>query len=236
MKCEHIHDKLSEYLEGLLDHENYAAVQSHLSSCSRCQVEAQALERGIRAVAELPSVEPPPGFSQKVMARIRGGGRKAAPLAASLPADAGQDPDPCDGVASGRWLCGLSVSGQSAYGFDGTKKDARVPACPIGIHSPAGTSIGNRRKAEGNGCNQTFSLGRCRRVETGRECPARTGQTQNVGSKIGQSRCSPCAGLRIDPDLSKNLLKTQTGWRRGLRVWLKNQEVNFSHPGREPTT
>lgn len=71
MRCEQVQERLSEYLEGLLDHKNHTAVQSHLSSCSRCQAEAQTLAQGIRVVANLPSVEPPPGFSQKVMARIR---------------------------------------------------------------------------------------------------------------------------------------------------------------------
>lgn len=71
MRCEQVQERLSEYLEGLLDHENRTAVQGHLFSCSRCQAEAQALAQSIQVVAELPPVEPPPGFSQKVMACIR---------------------------------------------------------------------------------------------------------------------------------------------------------------------
>lgn len=71
MRCEQIQERLSEYIEGLLDHENHTAMQNHLAFCPRCQAEVQTLTRGIRAVADLPSIEPPPGFSQKVMARIR---------------------------------------------------------------------------------------------------------------------------------------------------------------------
>ncbi len=71
MNCEQVRARLSEYLEKLLDHEIHEAVESHLSSCSRCQGEAESLAKGIRSVADLPSVEPPLGFSQKVMAHIR---------------------------------------------------------------------------------------------------------------------------------------------------------------------
>ena len=71
MNCEEVQARLLEYLEKLLDHEIHGAVESHLSSCSRCQGEAESLAEGIRSVADLPSVEPPLGFSQKVMAHIR---------------------------------------------------------------------------------------------------------------------------------------------------------------------
>jgi hypothetical protein len=71
MKCEQVQERLSEYLENLLDPEDYAAVQGHLSSCSHCQVEIQTLAQSIRAVENLAPVGPPPGFSQKVMTRIR---------------------------------------------------------------------------------------------------------------------------------------------------------------------
>lgn len=71
MNCEQIQARLSEYLEKSLEHEIHGAVESHLSSCSRCQGEAESLAEGIRSVADLPSVEPPLGFSQKVMAHVR---------------------------------------------------------------------------------------------------------------------------------------------------------------------
>lgn len=71
MKCEQVQERLSEYLEGRLDPENHMAVRDHLSSCSRCQAEAEALDQTIRSVSNLHSLEPPLGFSQKVMARIR---------------------------------------------------------------------------------------------------------------------------------------------------------------------
>jgi anti-sigma factor RsiW len=71
MKCEHVQEKLSEYLDGFLDRDTSSLIQSHLTSCSRCQAELQALAEAKRSVAGLPVIEPPPGFSQRVMSRVR---------------------------------------------------------------------------------------------------------------------------------------------------------------------
>lgn len=71
MNCEEIEEKLSDYIEGRLDASYARAVQDHVFSCTRCQAEAQVLAHTRRAVSSLPSVEPPPGFSRKVMTRIR---------------------------------------------------------------------------------------------------------------------------------------------------------------------
>jgi hypothetical protein len=71
MRCDQVQERLSEYMENLLDAESYTSVHDHLSSCPHCQAEAQALAQTRQAMADLPSVEPPPGFSGKVMARIR---------------------------------------------------------------------------------------------------------------------------------------------------------------------
>ncbi len=71
MNCDQAQERASEYLEGLLDPGDYQSVQDHLSRCARCHAEVEALSRTIRAVTNLPPLEPPPGFSQKVMAHIR---------------------------------------------------------------------------------------------------------------------------------------------------------------------
>ncbi len=71
MRCDQVQERLSEYLENLLDAESHTSVHDHLSSCPHCQAEVQNLAQTRKAVSDLPSVEPPPGFSQKVMARIR---------------------------------------------------------------------------------------------------------------------------------------------------------------------
>jgi hypothetical protein len=71
MNCDWVQERASEYLEGVLDPGDYRAVQDHLSTCARCHAEVEALARTIRSVTDLPLLEPPPGFSQKVMAHIR---------------------------------------------------------------------------------------------------------------------------------------------------------------------
>jgi anti-sigma factor RsiW len=71
MNCDEIEEKLSEYIEGRLDPSNTKRVHDHVFSCPRCQADAQVLAHTRQAVADLPKVSPPPGFSQKVMARIK---------------------------------------------------------------------------------------------------------------------------------------------------------------------
>ncbi len=71
MNCDQVQARLSEYLEKSLEREVLEAVESHLSSCPLCQAEAEFLAESVRSVADLPSVEPPLGFSQRVMTRVR---------------------------------------------------------------------------------------------------------------------------------------------------------------------
>jgi anti-sigma factor RsiW len=71
MTCEQVHEKMTEYLEGSLDPETSGLVQTHLDSCPDCRAEFRALAETKRAVAGLPVIEPPPGFSQRVMSRVR---------------------------------------------------------------------------------------------------------------------------------------------------------------------
>lgn len=70
-ECEEIQAKLSDYLEGSLDSGNHRAVEDHLYLCPICLAESDALTDSIKGVASLPSVDPPPGFTQKVMAQVR---------------------------------------------------------------------------------------------------------------------------------------------------------------------
>jgi Putative zinc-finger len=71
MNCEETEAQLSAYLDGRLDEAHRRAVERHLASCSHCRAEAAALRRTIDSVSALPPVEPPPGFSQRVMAQVR---------------------------------------------------------------------------------------------------------------------------------------------------------------------
>jgi hypothetical protein len=71
MNCDQIQEHLSEFFDNRLNDANRCEIENHLASCPRCLPEAKQLRDGINAVAGLPEVEPPAGFSQRVMARIR---------------------------------------------------------------------------------------------------------------------------------------------------------------------
>ena len=71
MNCEEIQTRLSEYLDRSLDTISAKGIEVHLSSCPLCRSEAAALSDCVRQVAALPAVEPPIGFTQRVMAHVR---------------------------------------------------------------------------------------------------------------------------------------------------------------------
>lgn len=71
MNCDEVQARLSEYLDKSLDAGNAHAIESHLSSCPRCRAEAESLTESIRQVAGLPLVDPPAGFTQRVMVQVR---------------------------------------------------------------------------------------------------------------------------------------------------------------------
>jgi hypothetical protein len=71
MNCQETQARLSEYLEESLDPTAAKQVESHLSSCRLCRAEADGLALCIQQVTELPIVEPPMGFAQRVMSHVR---------------------------------------------------------------------------------------------------------------------------------------------------------------------
>ena len=70
-ECEEMQAWLSDYLEGTLESGRHRAVEDHLYLCPNCQAVADDLAESIKSVASLPSVDPPPGFTQEVMAQVR---------------------------------------------------------------------------------------------------------------------------------------------------------------------
>jgi len=71
MNCNEVQNRLSEYLEKALDAETLKTVDDHLASCPRCRAEVDSLARTARIVAALPEVQPPVGFTTRVMAQVR---------------------------------------------------------------------------------------------------------------------------------------------------------------------
>jgi Putative zinc-finger len=70
MNCEEVQTRISEYLERSLDAISMKSIEVHLSSCSRCRVDAASLADCIQEVAALTMVDPPLGFAQRVMAHV----------------------------------------------------------------------------------------------------------------------------------------------------------------------
>jgi hypothetical protein len=71
MKCEEIQARLSDYLDNSLATAARAALEEHLAACALCREESVLLGEAMRQIAALPVVEPPLGFSQRVMAHVR---------------------------------------------------------------------------------------------------------------------------------------------------------------------
>lgn len=70
MNCEELQTRLSDYLDKSLDTISTKSIEVHLASCPLCRAEAAALNDCIRQVSSLPTVEPPLGFAQRVMAHV----------------------------------------------------------------------------------------------------------------------------------------------------------------------
>jgi anti-sigma factor RsiW len=71
MECKNIQDLLSAYLEGIITPEENRLVEKHLASCKQCGEALEDLTRTGELVHNLKEVEPPPWFTQKIMAQVR---------------------------------------------------------------------------------------------------------------------------------------------------------------------
>src|SRR5215831_11776773 len=70
MNCEEVQAQLSDYLDKTLPTADLHAIEAHLSTCALCRTETDYLSECIHQVASLPIVEPPIGFTQRVVARV----------------------------------------------------------------------------------------------------------------------------------------------------------------------
>jgi hypothetical protein len=71
MKCEEVREYLVDLLDDGLDVERAPEINNHLSNCPLCSEELERLADGRRLVSGLPAVEPPVGFTTRVMAQVR---------------------------------------------------------------------------------------------------------------------------------------------------------------------
>jgi hypothetical protein len=70
MNCEEVQKYLSDFLDEGLDIEHSREVSDHLANCPLCSEEMASLAECQRLVAGLPIVEPPVGFTTRVMADV----------------------------------------------------------------------------------------------------------------------------------------------------------------------
>jgi len=71
MNCEEVANHFSDYLDKSLDTATMTRVATHIIACPLCRAESNDLADCIEQVANLPALDPPIGFTQRVMAHVR---------------------------------------------------------------------------------------------------------------------------------------------------------------------
>jgi Putative zinc-finger/Predicted integral membrane protein (DUF2275) len=71
MNCEEVQKQLSDLLDKSLDIERAQEIQEHLVTCSACSAEMASLVDYQQLMSNLPVIEPPVGFTARVMAEVR---------------------------------------------------------------------------------------------------------------------------------------------------------------------
>ena len=79
-KCGDIEDRFTAYLDGYLETAEREVVEEHLSTCPDCLQKFRELERTRAILAGLDEIDPPPGLTEKIMARIHEEGQVKAGL------------------------------------------------------------------------------------------------------------------------------------------------------------
>jgi hypothetical protein len=77
MNCEEVEKQLPEFLDKRLGVQSIKDLDRHLSACPRCSAELTSLVEFQRLVTDLPAIEPPAGFTDRVMAQVHVAGRRS---------------------------------------------------------------------------------------------------------------------------------------------------------------
>jgi Predicted integral membrane protein (DUF2275) len=95
MNCEEVQKSLSNLLDKSFDVEHAQEIEDHLTACPLCSEEMARLTECQRLVSGLPAVEPPLGFTNRVMAEVREAGNPTSlwqrlflPLSIKIPLQA----------------------------------------------------------------------------------------------------------------------------------------------------
>jgi hypothetical protein len=71
MQCREINDLIMKYFDGDISELEYEMIVKHNEKCTDCAFEFRVLKEAICAVEELPELEVPDGFQNKVMYKVK---------------------------------------------------------------------------------------------------------------------------------------------------------------------
>jgi anti-sigma factor RsiW len=151
MTCGSVRRRLSDYLEGDLSERDEARLRTHLDACAECGAELRALQRAVRGLRDLGSVEPPGDLAASVMARLRAGegrpprlrlARLFGPSAFSWVAPLAV----ATGIGAIAWLGGLDAMD----GAPGGLRNPLVPPVVAAARVPALRTAGTRPVVHGS--------------------------------------------------------------------------------------
>ncbi|RYD01934.1 hypothetical protein N752_27820 [Desulforamulus aquiferis] len=70
MRCQDVMEKLSLYLDGVLESSEREVIKAHLACCPACRAEWEELTLSVSLLQELPELAPPAGFRAGLMEKI----------------------------------------------------------------------------------------------------------------------------------------------------------------------
>lgn len=70
MECQEVLERISPFIDGVLDQETTRAMKAHLANCTSCARELQATLRLLQAAHNVEPVEPPSGLAQAIRSAI----------------------------------------------------------------------------------------------------------------------------------------------------------------------
>ena len=70
MNCLQAEEHFSAYLEDTLDYQALRDFEAHLTGCEACQHEHARFQESVKAVQQLPQIEPSPNFMPKLLERL----------------------------------------------------------------------------------------------------------------------------------------------------------------------
>ncbi|MXY29029.1 hypothetical protein F4Y59_12835 [Candidatus Poribacteria bacterium] len=70
MNCLQAEEHFSAYFEDTLDYQALRDFEAHLAACEACQHEYARFQESVKAVQQLPQIEPSPNFMPKLMQRL----------------------------------------------------------------------------------------------------------------------------------------------------------------------